>query len=48
MSECTGGDKASYCRTMPRRDCYVLASVCCDTCSELFQYNAVGTYTTNV
>lgn len=40
--KCSGGDKASYCSTMPTRDCYVLASVCCDTCSAHFRHSAVG------
>jgi len=42
LSECNGGDNSSYCHTMPARDCYVLASICCDTCSGYFQPNAVG------
>ena len=42
-AECWGGDKASYCRTMPRRDCYVLATVCCQTCSRQFVHAHNGT-----
>ncbi len=33
ITECPMGDEASFCKTMPLRDCYVSERTCCETCS---------------